>query len=501
MNKRATGAETPVPPTETDLEAGLPWWHRLVTSALHTPVIDHDRMVFTNRTLRMEKIRAVGFDLDHTLAVYNCPALDNLAMKLVIDRLIAEEGIPAEHFDKLPDPAFARKGLALDIELGNVLKVDRHGHVSIAYHGTQRLTSEDKRRQYGDLGVIPNVTQGDRFVQVDSAFAKPEVLIYAGVAPHLGSKERRPLWKKIRHHTDTVHSDGSLKQVICRSPLDFLVPDVDTLSVLRHLKEGGKKVFLLTNSEWEYTQHIAGPALGLIEDGSPDWRQLFDLVVVEARKPGFFRPRNKKSAVAEEVSERVVRGGTIEDLEARLGFSGSDVLYVGDHIYSDLISSKRQTNWRTMLIIAELEEELRAQSLLPGVVEQLKQTDERRTRTDSEVQYWKALEASLDGLQDPQYGSLVEHFKEECADKREQATLALGRFIHERETLRTKIATATNHYWGSLFRSGSELTYYGRQLEDFACTYTSRATNLLLYPMDHYFRSAMDYLPHELESM
>ena len=95
-------------------------------------------------------------------------------MKLVIDRLIAEEGIPSGYFDNLPDPAFARKGLALDIELGNVLKVDRHGHVSIAYHGTQRLTSEDKRRQYGDLGVIPNVTQGDRFVQVDSAFAKPD---------------------------------------------------------------------------------------------------------------------------------------------------------------------------------------------------------------------------------------------------------------------------------------------------------------------------------------
>ena len=59
---------------------------------------------------------------------------------------------------------------------------------------------------------------------------------------------------------------------------------------------------------------------------------------------------------------------------------------------------------------------------------------------------------------------------------------------------------ATNAHWGSLFRAGNELTYYGRQLEDFACTYTARATNLCFYPARHYFRSAMDYLPHELES-
>ena len=59
--------------------------------------------------------------------------------------------------------------------------------------------------------------------------------------------------------------------------------------------------------------------------------------------------------------------------------------------------------------------------------------------------------------------------------------------------------TPPNRYWGSLFRAANELTYYGKQTKDFAFTYTGRATNLALYASDHYFRSAMDYMPHELE--
>ncbi|MFQ5967769.1 MAG: 5'-nucleotidase domain-containing protein, partial [Acidimicrobiia bacterium] len=67
-------------------------------------------------------------------------------------------------------------GDGLDIQLGNIIKVDRYGHVSLAYHGMNRLSNGEKRRTYGDLDVIPHVTQGDRFVQMDSAFAKPEIL-------------------------------------------------------------------------------------------------------------------------------------------------------------------------------------------------------------------------------------------------------------------------------------------------------------------------------------
>lgn len=34
------------------------------------------------------------------------------------------------------------------------------------------------------------------------------------------------------------------------------------------------------------------------------------------------------------------------------------MLYVGDHIYGDVIKSKKDTGWRTMLVVPELELEL-----------------------------------------------------------------------------------------------------------------------------------------------
>lgn len=483
-----------------EVEKSLPWWHDLVSSTVQTPVFANHKAVFTNRTLRLERIEAVGFDFDHTLAVYNNPALDTLALKLVTDRLIKHEGVSKRRIKDLPEPEFARKGLIIDLELGIILKTDRYGHVKHAYHGTTQLTPTQKREHYGRMDVIPHVTQGKRFIQADTAFAHPEVLLFAALAPHeKGSCVK--LWRTIRQHTDIIHRDGSLKKVITANPLDFITPDARTVAMLKHLKDGGKKVFLLTNSEWEYTRSMMRPALGLGMGQALDWLELFDMVVVESRKPGYFDVSKSNGKVKVIGPDKIIAGGNITHLENALGCSGNDILYVGDHIYGDLITSKRNQNWRTMLVVEELEQELTVQSMLPGMTNQLQHMDERRNSTERVVQHWKNLEEALDRLPPDQINAQFLEFREECERNRKQAAKALRFHIKKRDELRRRLSHATNKYWGSLFRAGSELTYYGRQLEDFACTYTSRATNLSLYPTDHYFRSAMDYLPHELESM
>ncbi len=479
-----------------------PWWYDIVTTAIRSPVVDNQHAIFTNRTLRFEKIQAVGFDFDHTLAIYNTERLDGLAMRLVVDRMIEHEGIDASWFSDLPGLSFARKGLIVDIELGNVLKTDRYGHVLHAFHGAHKLTTREKREAYGEADVIPHVTEGMRYLQMDSAFAKPETCIYSGIAPRVDAGQYRKLWKKIRKHTDIVHRDGSLKSVITASPRDYLQLDPHTEPLLRWLKSIGKKVFLLTNSEWEYTCAMMNPTLGRL-GGADDlsWLELFDVVVAEGRKPGYFKRVNPAPAGEPGPESNVVCAGNILELEERLETGGPQVLYVGDHIYADLISSKRNTYWRTMLVVPELEEELTVQSALPGMVQQLKETDERRTITEREVMHWKSIEAALRRIDDSKNSQLLGRLKEECRSSRQGAMKALNQFIRQRERLRSRLSTATNAHWGSLFRAGNELTYYGRQLEDFACTYTSRATNLSFYPPNHYFRSAMDYLPHELESV
>ena len=51
--------------------------------------------------------------------------------------------------------------------------------------------------------------------------------------------------------------------------------------------------------------------------------------------------------------------GSCDVFSQLIGCRGKDVLYVGDHIFGDIIKSKRERAWHTFLIVPELDTELR----------------------------------------------------------------------------------------------------------------------------------------------
>src|SRR5262249_61461401 len=55
---------------------------------------------------------------------------------------------------------------------------------------------------------------------------------------------------------------------------------------------------------------------------------------------------------------RIYECGNLYDLERMAGAGGDHVLYIGDHIYGDMLRSKKSSNWRTAMIIQELESEI-----------------------------------------------------------------------------------------------------------------------------------------------
>ena len=59
-------------------------------------------------------------------------------------------------------------------------------------------------------------------------------------------------------------------------------------------------------------------------------------------------------------------------------------------------------------------------------------------------------------------------------------------------------ADSFNPYWGMLFRDRTELSAFGKQVENYACVYTSRVSNFRLYSPQWYFRSPRDRMAHEL---
>ena len=67
-------------------------------------------------------------------------------------------------------------------------------------------------------------------------------------------------------------------------------------------------------------------------------------------------PREVKKFLKE---GKIFQGGNAQALHKMLSLSSGDrLLYVGDHVYSDVLRSKRTLGWRTCLIIPELTNEI-----------------------------------------------------------------------------------------------------------------------------------------------
>lgn len=58
------------------------------------------------------------------------------------------------------------------------------------------------------------------------------------------------------------------------------------------------------------------------------------------------------------ITGEVYSGGSCDVFTELIGAKGKDVLYVGDHIFGDILKSKKIRGWRTFLIVPELVQEL-----------------------------------------------------------------------------------------------------------------------------------------------
>jgi 5'-nucleotidase len=58
------------------------------------------------------------------------------------------------------------------------------------------------------------------------------------------------------------------------------------------------------------------------------------------------------------IEGQVYSGGSCDVFTQLIGAKGKDVLYIGDHIFGDILKSKKKRGWRTFLVIPELHEEL-----------------------------------------------------------------------------------------------------------------------------------------------
>jgi HAD superfamily 5'-nucleotidase-like hydrolase len=480
--------------------------------------VHHAAQVYVNRDLRMSAVDWIGFDMDYTLALYRQAALDELSVKHTLDSLIEAYGYPPSIRAIEPDPDFAIRGLVIDIRLGNILKMDSHYYVGKAFHGFEPVSREVKRAYQNEPAKI----HLDRYVLVDTLFSLPETFLYAAVIDHL---ERRSatreglsyerVYRDVRAAIDLAHADGRIKREILQDLPRYVIRDPDLATTLHKFRSAGKRLFLLTNSEWYYTSEVMSYLLDRGEDSYPSWRHYFDVTVTSAKKPAFFRgddpfvrldDQGQAIGPEREAFRRghVYQGGNVNDLERMLGIRGSAVLYVGDHIYGDIVRSKRDSAWRTCMIIQEMEGELKKRDLMRERIDRWVDLDMRLITLNSELSASRAiLERLVSAYPDetdlsPDMARKIHRIRGAVSGLVEQQSRERRSVLSSLIDLDDEIAKHFNPYWGLLFKEGAEHSIFGGQVESYACLYTSRVSNFRYYSPLQYFRARRQVMPHEI---
>ncbi len=502
-----------MPSASPDLEAQLASTLAEVRTAID--VVRRGR-IFCNRNLRMDQVELIGFDMDYTLALYHQDRLEQLSITLTLAKLVEKHGYPEEIRGLAYDPLWAIRGLMVDRKLGNVFKMDRHSHVGRCFHGFRKLTSEERRQLYRNEKI--NLSS-DRYEWIDTLFGLPEAVMYVTLVDWYdrerpGEVDYDKLFGDIRTSIDEAHRDDTLKSVIRADLPAYIVKDPDLAETLHKLRSSGKKLFLLTNSLYDYTDAV----MKFLLDGAriyPSWRNYFDVVIVGGAKPAFFNEQRPFVAldpisglplpgeVKQFSRDRVYQGGNVMTLEALTGIRGENVLYVGDHIYGDILRLRKQRTWRTAMIIQELDREIAVSERLEGQIRDLDLLDRRHRNLESEIDYQTLRLKKIQRLLDdettaPALRVRLEEERRTTRSSVDSLRDRAGLMDAEVDSLEARIDRAYNSHWGSCLREGNENSRFGEQVNDYADLYTSRVSNFGPYSPLRYFRAPRRPMPHEV---
>lgn len=465
------------------------------------------KKIFALRNLPLGEIRAVGFDMDYTLARYRNPEIDELAFRKSIRTLVRERDYPLWLLEAPYDPDFAVRGLVLDGLRGNLLKVDRERQVVRGSHGSREMAPGELDAAYGRrrLGA-----SAKGFRSIDTLFEIPECSLFALLVDALdggripGAKTYLDLFQDVRWAIDTVHRQGEMKEEIL-AHRDFFIPQQPGLAAaLERLKRAGKRLFLLTNSEWSFTNGVLSHLLDGQDEAHPKWWDYFSVVVVSARKPLYYGEGTPRTAAGPDAPPHAVAGGNVAWLEEQLGASGLELLYVGDHIYGDIMRSTKASSWRTLLLIPELEREL---GLLEEKGPQLRrlvqlEASRRRTLRRASIVADQAARARdhrqlLAARLSPEALAALDRERDRLAGEAAELARRGAAQSQEMDRLLEEVEAAYNPHWGPMFREGDAQTRFADQIQQYAWAYTGAIANFYAYDPGGTVFAPLPALPHE----
>uniref|UniRef100_A0A4W2DLW2 5'-nucleotidase domain containing 3 n=1 Tax=Bos indicus x Bos taurus TaxID=30522 RepID=A0A4W2DLW2_BOBOX len=310
--------------------------------------------IFSNNEMSLSDIEIYGFDYDYTLVFYS-KHLHTLIFNAARDLLINEHRYPVEIRKYEYDPNFAIRGLHYDVQRAVLMKIDAFHYIQLGtvYRGLSVVPDEEVIEMYEGSHVpleqmsdFYGKSSGNTMKQFMDIFSLPEMTLLSCVNEYFlkNNIDYEPvhLYKDVKDSIRDVHTKGIMYRAIEADIEKYICYAEQTRAVLAKLADHGKKMFLITNSPSSFVDKGMRYIVG------KDWRDLFDVVIVQAEKPNFFNDKrrpfrkvNEKGVLLWDKIYKLQKGqiykqGNLYEFLKLTGWRGSKVLYFGDHIYSDL---------------------------------------------------------------------------------------------------------------------------------------------------------------------
>ena len=340
-----------------------------------------------------DAVRALVFDLDHTLARYNLPQLCSLVHDCAARFLVTERGHDASLLEPYDHAWPALKGLVLDFATGDLLLLDETGAVARARHGARAAGTLDAgaiAARYGAPScrwraadaLLAGATRGDLCWALTTGYDTGLSQLFArlvDLADARAAADRVPACYDFHEDLYAAVSSafrqpafaagtGGFFSALRANPHAYIQPRPRVAAWLRRLRAQGLRVCIVTNSHADFARFTMRTAFG---EGSE--AACCDLIVADARKPAFFAgdsplravawlPAHPDTAIRESAAaeplgappglpcEHMLAGGSASAVEALFGLRGEAIAFFGDSCFGEVVPARRRGWWTTAVV-------------------------------------------------------------------------------------------------------------------------------------------------------
>ncbi|KAF8033803.1 hypothetical protein BT93_C0152 [Corymbia citriodora subsp. variegata] len=446
--------------------------------------------IYVNKNIRLDHIQVYGFDYDYTLAHYSAD-LQTLIYDLAKQHMVNEFRYPEICMNFKYDPSFPIRGLYYDKQKGCLLKLDFFGSIEPdgCYFGRRKLSGKEINLMYGTRHIGRDQARG--LVGLMDFFCFSEACLIADMVQFFVDAKLEfdacYIYEDVNRAIQHVHRSGLVHRGILSDPPRYLVKNGEVLHFLKMLKEKGKKLFLLTNSPFYFVDGGMQFMLEEYVDCRDSWRELFDVVIAKANKPDFYTSEHPFRCYDSEkdtlaftkvdtlLPDKIYYHGCLKSFLQITKWNGPEVIYFGDHLFSDLRGPSK-AGWRTAAIIHELENEIHIQN------------DDRYRFEQAKFHIIQELlgrlHAAVVSSQSEGYKPLLEELNEE----RQKARLIMKRMF--------------NGSFGATFLTDTgQESAFAYHIHQYADVYTSKPENFLLYQPEAWLHAPFDIkiMPHHVK--